>query len=238
RLNTLIALAAMATDTEEPPLRITRIPARDWVSESLRGFPPLMVARYFVHGSHITSRPPVGLLPLMVDAGTAFGSGEHASTRGCLLALDRLARRRRRQALALDMGCGSGILALAIARTWHGSVQAADIDPVAVRVTTLNARLNGLAAHINAVASEGFTSKVVRRRGPYSLITANILARPLALLAPRMAHALAPGGIAILSGILVRQQRHVLNAYRTQGLVLERRIVDAPWITLVLKRRG
>jgi ribosomal protein L11 methyltransferase len=180
---------------------------------------------------------------LRVNAGTAFGSGEHESTYGCLLALDRLRRltahawaiRRSRPAL-LDLGCGSGILAMAMAKAWRGPVVAADIDPEAVRVTTYNVRRNGESALVRAVVSDGLSARDLRRKGSFALITANILARPLCKFAPGLAARLARGGYLVLAGLLSRQEAMVIAAYRTQGMRLHRRIALNGWSTLILKR--
>lgn len=231
----LMAVAAAAAGEAEPRVAVERLGARDWVSENLTAFPPMEVGPFFVHGSHFAGVVPAARIPLLIDAGTAFGSGEHQSTRGCLLALADLARARavRRP---LDMGCGSGILALAIAKLWRVPVTAADIDPVAARVTTINAGLNGVPGWVHAFTSDGFKSRAIRNKAPFDLIVANILARPLASMAAAAAAALASGGTLILSGLLERQGPQIISAFRSQGLRLERRIVIEPWITLVLRK--
>jgi ribosomal protein L11 methyltransferase len=239
RLRAAVALAAAATGRAEPALDIVHEPPRNWLAENLQTFHPIGAGRFFVHGSHFEGRPPWGREPLMVDAGTAFGSGEHQSTYGCLLALDDLARRdhplKVGHGRALDMGCGSGILALAMARHWKIPVVATDIDAESVRVTRVNARLNGLARYIEAFPGDGFTTRRVGAAGPYDVICANILARPLCAMAKDLAAALAPGGRVILAGLLARQEAMVVAAYRAQGLRLVRRYSLAPWVTLVLR---
>ncbi|HYG87288.1 MAG TPA: 50S ribosomal protein L11 methyltransferase [Azospirillum sp.] len=239
RLMARVAVLAEALGLPEPTLEIEEIPAIDWVSHSYQGFPPIRAGRYFVHGSHHEGGVPPGAIGLQVDAATAFGTGEHGSTKGCLLALDRLARRLtlgRGMGAALDMGCGSGILALAVAKTWRVPVVAVDIDPEAVRVTRENARINRVHGLIHAEGGDGYDTPIVGRHGPYRLITANILARPLARMAPRLKHELAPGGYAVLAGLLARQERHVIQAHRTQGLRLVARIPMGEWTTLVVRR--
>jgi ribosomal protein L11 methyltransferase len=246
-----IAVLAQAFAIPEPPFEIAALPARDWVLEILSSFRPIQVGRFFIHGSHFQERLPAGVWPLTIDAATAFGSGEHASTRGCLLALDRLSRQRsrsraasfppakhraQRRAERLDMGCGSGILAMAMARIWRQPVAAVDIETEAVRVTRFNARLNRLAALIQAQAGDGYRSSLARGSRRWRLVTANILARPLARMAPALARSLAPGGIAILAGLLARQERLVLAAHRGQKLFLRRRYDLDGWRTLVLQR--
>jgi ribosomal protein L11 methyltransferase len=172
----------------------------------------------------------------------AFGSGEHNSTRGCLLALEqllpgiRLSWTRGRFRI-LDLGTGSGVLAMAAAKTLHRPVLAADIEPWSVRVTRENARRNGVARLVRPILSDGWRTAIVRRLGPYDLVFGNILARPLRLMARHLANNLAPGGIAILAGLLRVQARDVLTAHRRAGLRLERMIHLEPWTTLVLRKK-
>lgn len=229
-----LTLTAASLGIETPLAEFGRISGRDWLAENLQSFPPILVGRFFIHGSHWQGKPPRHSVPLMVDAATAFGSGEHPTTQGCMLALDRLARRRR-FCRPLDMGCGSGILAMAMARLWPHPVVAADIDPEAVRVTRFNAERNALARRITAVGGDGYRQRVVNRRKPYDIIVANILARPLRRMAPQLKAHLAPGGVAVLSGLLQRQERLVLSAHRSQGLSLAARFVINGWTTLVLR---
>lgn len=229
-----LALTAAMLGDKAPDVRVSRVPPRDWLAENLSTFPPIRAGRYYVHGTHWREPAPPGAVVMTVDAGSAFGSGEHATTKGCLLALDRLARRRRFRR-ALDMGCGSGILAIAAAKTWSIPVVAADVDPVAVRVARFNARRNGVADWVRAVSSDGYRHPVVRGGRPYDLILANILARPLVGMAPALARHLAPGGVAVLSGLYTRHERMVLNAHRRHGLVLRQRVLVDDWSTLVLE---
>ena len=210
-----------------------RLPERDWLSENRRAFPPLRVGRFFVHGSHWRGRPPAGAIAIEIDAATAFGTGEHPSTAGVLLALDDLARRRRFRR-PLDIGTGSGILAIAAARALRRPVLASDVDCAAVRVAAHHVRRNGVALRVRLVCAPGYRSRAVRR-GRYDLILANILARPLALMARDLSHALMPGGVAVLAGLLQRQEALVLAAHRAQGLALERRLVIEGWSTLIMR---
>jgi ribosomal protein L11 methyltransferase len=204
----------------------------DWAARMARDFPPIEAGRYFVHGGHITALPG-RRVALRIEAGAAFGTGEHESTRGCLLALDGLARRRpiRR---ALDMGTGSGILAVAMAKTWPARVIAADNDHDAVAAAREAARRNEVAARLRACHGDGFHALLVRASAPFDLICANIRARPLVGLAPALRRHLAAPGIAVLSGLLAKQEPWVLGAYRAQGLRLARRIALGDWRTLVL----
>jgi ribosomal protein L11 methyltransferase len=225
--------AALAAVELLGAVTVEKLPDRDWLAENRASFPPIRAGRFFVHGSHLSAHP-AGTIPLLIDATTAFGTGEHATTRGCLLALDRLASRRRRPRV-LDMGTGTGILGIAAARL-GARVVAVDIDPGSVRVVRANIRANGVAGRVHAARSDGYRDRTVRRFAPYDLVLANILARPLARMAPSLAASLAPGGRAVLSGLLTRQEPFVLSAHRAQRLALERRIAIGGWSTLVLRR--
>jgi ribosomal protein L11 methyltransferase len=216
-------------------LEIAPIPSTDWLYRTAQTFPPQRIGRFWIHGSHVTEPPPAGAVPILLDAGQAFGSGEHDSTRGCLLALDRLAQRRRLRRV-LDLGCGAGILAIAAAKCWPARILAADNDPIAVAVAQDNAAKNGVAARVRCLVSDGYGSAVLRRAGPFDLILANILAEPLCDMARDTARNLAPGGIAVLSGLLDRQADSVLAAHRTWGLRLREQIGEGMWVTLVLGR--
>ena len=224
------AFGALARD-----LAIARVPDKDWVAESQRQLKPVSAGRYYVHGAHDPRHPSPARVDLVIDAGQAFGTGQHASTLGCLLALDVLARRRRRPRV-LDLGCGSGILALAAARTWHVAVLASDIDPLAITVARENAAINGAAKLFRAVVAPGFRHAAITRAAPFDLIFANILARPLVRLAPAMRRHLAPGGVVVLSGLLGTQEAMVRNAYRAKGLKLVGRFARDGWHTLLLQR--
>lgn len=240
-LDGAVALAALAHGVAAEGLFaglvVERLTPRDWVAENQQSFPPLRAGRFFIHGSHITSPAPAGAIGLCIDAATAFGTGEHATTRGCLLALDFLAKRRRRHH-PLDMGTGTGILAMAAAKRWQCRVLACDIDAGSVEVARTNMRANGLARRVRLYRSNGYRHDAVRHGRPFDLVLANILARPLAAMAGDLAAHLAPGGIAILSGLLTRQVPLVLAAHRAHGLTLRRRIAIAGWETLVLERRA
>jgi ribosomal protein L11 methyltransferase len=214
-------------------LEIAPIPSTDWLYRTAQTFAPQTIGRFWIHGSHVTEAPPAGSVPIRLDAGQAFGSGEHDSTRGCLLALDRLARRRRLRRV-LDLGCGAGILAIAAAKCWPARILAADNDPIAVAVAQDNAGRNGVAGRVRCLLSDGYGSAVLRRAGPFDLILANILAEPLCDMAHDTARHLAPSGVAVLSGLLDRQAGRVLAAHRRFGLRLRQQIGGGPWVTLVL----
>ncbi len=231
----LHALAATCA-TPVPDYSISRLESRDWLLAVKQDFPPLHIARFFIHGSHVTESARPGELALQIDAGLAFGSGEHATTSGCMLALEMLAKRRRFTNI-LDVGTGSGILAMAAAkRIPTARILAADIDPVAVRVTRENIALNHLSRHVQACVADGYDAPLIRASAPYDLIFANILARPLMKLAPDLAAHLAPNGMAILSGLLKTQATMVLSAHRIAGLRLHSRIILGDWATLILTR--
>ncbi|HTO85533.1 MAG TPA: 50S ribosomal protein L11 methyltransferase, partial [Methylomirabilota bacterium] len=195
-----------------PPASIDYIAPRNWVAETQRLLAPIRAGRFFVHGAHFDGRPPRGTLPLQIEASIAFGTGRHETTRGCLLALDRLARTGRRFRRPLDLGCGSGILALAMARLWEAPVLAVDVDLNSVAVARENLRINGAGDQVRVVKSHGFGASAVRRSGPFDLIVANILAGPLCRLARGFGRHLAPGGVAILSGLMNDQEPQVIAA--------------------------
>ncbi len=229
-----LATASAGTPTPTPAPVIEPLPDTDWVAESQRQLAPIRIGRFHIHGSHDAPAPSPAPIDLTIDAGRAFGTGRHESTHGCLLALGSLARRHRFGNI-LDMGCGTGVLALAAARLWpSAAVTAADMDPDSVAATLENARINRLSRHIRALRSDGFRNHVLETRRPYDLIVANILARPLAVMARDLGRNLAPAGLAVLSGLLGTQETLVLSAYRNQGFRLHRRIVLGEWRTLVL----
>jgi len=243
RLAARVAVLSQAMAIPEPALTVEPLPAIDWVTRCYEGFPPLRAGRYFVYGSHFQGTAPAGTVAMKIDAATAFGTGEHGSTRGCLLALDALVKRsrnrgRRRLGQVLDLGCGSGILGLAVAKTWRVPVLAVDMDDESVRVAAINARINGAAGFVRTGRGDGYRVGAARKHRPCRLILANILARPLARLAPGLRRHLAPGGVAVLSGLLARQERLVLAAHRAQKLVLRQRVTVGEWRTLVVARRG
>ena len=229
QLRTLVRAAGVAPDeTAVEPMRST-----DWEAQSVASFPPLSVGRLTIVGAH--QSPPRRRFTLYVDAGPAFGSGRHESTQGCLLALDWLARRQRVRRV-LDVGTGSGILAVAAARLWPARVLALDSDPVAVVTAQETVRQNGLSRRVTVVRGEGFRSDPVCRLGRADLIIANIRARPIAAMAPDFARHLRPGRVVVLSGLLATEERLVLAAFRAAGLRLKRRIRLGAWVTLILTR--
>ena len=234
------AVAALAAGIAPPALGWRELPERDWLEESRRALPPLSVGRFFIRGSHVARATPPGRIALLIEAGLAFGSGRHESTRGCLLALARLerCRRRRHPRRCLDLGCGSGVLALAMAKLWRARIEAADVDPAALAVARENARRNLVASRVDAFVCDERGRPALGKGRRYDLIAANILARPLRRLAPALARALRPGGFLILGGIMGAEWRSVAAAYRGEGLALVGRTVLGEWVTLVLRRKA
>ncbi len=227
------ALTAVAGSRK---LRFERVAAKDWVSDSLAGLKPVQAGRFVVHGAHDRARIPQNRLAIEIEAALAFGTGHHGTTRGCLLALDRICKLRspRRKPRVLDLGTGSGVLAIAAARALHRPVLAIDIDPSSVRAARANARLNRAGAMVRIVQGNGVTG--LRGCGPFELVFANILLAPLQRLAAPLRKFITPGGRIVLSGLLSSQANAAMAAYR--GLALERRIDLEGWTTLVLMRRG
>ena len=216
--------------------RIELLPPKNWVAEaeSLRG--PVRAGRFLVHGAHDRGKVPAGRFTLEIDAGLAFGTAHHPTTRGCLLALDRLLKRGGAYRF-VDIGTGTGILAIATARGLNTRGTASDMDPIAVAVASENARKNGVQSRVRVVHAEGFAHPALRR-ATFDLLFANILLCPLLELAPVFARALRPGGICVLSGLLEPQARQVEARFRTLGFTLDSRILLDGWTTLLSRRRS
>jgi ribosomal protein L11 methyltransferase len=216
------------------------LPDIDWVAENQRSFKPFRVGPFWVHPSHARDGRPAGLLAIEIDAGMAFGTGTHATTRGCLEMLGTLDKAETIS--AVDVGCGSGILAIAMAKLWQRPVMGGDNDPQAVEVAIDNAGLNDVAPLCCFVTSVGLTAPDLSARAPYDLIVANILAGPLIELSESFAAALRPGGRVLLSGLLLEQADMILSTYRRRGFTEERHIDletgGAVWRTLLLRRTG
>jgi ribosomal protein L11 methyltransferase len=233
-----ILAGAEALGIGRPDWHWEALPDIDWVAENQRSFRPFAVGPFWVHPSHDDAGRPDGLLPLRIDAGLAFGTGTHATTRGCLEMLATLDPGET--ANAVDVGCGSGILAIAIAKLWQRPVLGGDNDPEAVTVACENAGLNDVADLCRFVVSDGVAGRELQAAAPYDLVVANILAGPLIELSESFAIAVKPGGRVLLSGLLVEQAAQILAAYGRCGFAVERRIDletgGAWWRTLVLRR--
>jgi ribosomal protein L11 methyltransferase len=227
--------AAKALGMPASAFAIESLPETDWVAKSLEGLKPVRAGRFLVHGSHDRARRRKNDIAIEIEAGQAFGTGHHGTTAGCLIAIDRLTHSRKIRN-ALDIGTGSGVLAIAIAKVAKAPVLAGDIDPVAVKVARENVRLNGVGNYVRAVTAANLRKHGFGARAPFDLIVANILAGPLMGLAPGIARALAPGGTVILSGLLPEQRARIIAAYRNQGLALARSSILDGWLTLVLER--
>ncbi|BCG93789.1 50S ribosomal protein L11 methyltransferase [Mesorhizobium sp. 131-2-1] len=212
-----------------------QLPDVDWVARSLEGLKPVRAGRFFVHGAHDRDKRHSGDLAIEIEAGLAFGTGHHGTTAGCLEMLEKVVRREHPRN-ALDLGTGSAVLAIAVARLAHIPVLATDIDPVAVKVAAANARLNHVKALVETVTAPGFHHPIFGKRAPFDLIVANILARPLMRLAPEMAKHIRLGGSIVLSGILDRQRDAVVSAYVGQSFRHVRTLHREGWVTIHLKR--
>ncbi len=205
---------------------------RDWIGELQQTFPPFAVGRFFIHGSHYKGDKPADQYHLLVDAGMAFGSGEHATTEGCLYYLNQL-REEVTPRRMLDVGTGSGILAMAMARQWWQvgmpPVVASDIDEPSVRVAQDNAQINGLAEALEVVKADGYRHAAIREQAPYEVICCNILAGPLMAFAPDAARHLAPGGHLLLAGLIDKQAPEVIACHEAEGLRLQDSHASGEW---------
>lgn len=229
-----IALALLAAAHGAPEFVISELPETDWVAKVKRDLPPVEAGRFFLYGSHDAARLPEDRTGLLIEAAMAFGTGHHGTTLGCLKAFDRLLSDGFAAGPVADVGCGTAVLAMAAARVWPGVPVAGDLDPVAVEVAAANAAANGLEGRLQVVEAAGFDHPALT--GPFQLVFANILKGPLLGLAPDMAAATAPGGMAILSGILNDQADEIIAAYDGAGFDLAHRDQIGEWTTLTLKR--
>ncbi|MBR0825891.1 50S ribosomal protein L11 methyltransferase [Bradyrhizobium manausense] len=216
-------------------LTFDTVEAKDWVKASLEDLVPVPAGRFVVHGSHDRARVPHNKLGIEIEAALAFGTGHHGTTRGCLLLLDHVLKGRR-PANVLDLGTGTGVLAIAAAKALHRAVLGSDIDAPSVRVARENAALNGVRNAVQMIRATGFAAPDFARRGPFDLVLANILANPLRQLSGPMAQHLAPGAEVILSGLLTPQAPAVIAAYRARGLVPLRHLRIEGWSSLLLKK--
>jgi ribosomal protein L11 methyltransferase len=257
----LIGLIAGQSGTEGEARRLAQAVAfevlapTDWVRKSLEGLTPVDAGRFVVHGAHHRGRVPANRIAVEIDAGLAFGTGHHGSTRGCLLALDRIMKQpgwasnsrrkhsrskhnRRKKVAVLDVGTGTGVLAIAAAKARRSLVLASDIDPRAVTIARNNARNNGVAAEIMVVHAASIAARQFLERAPFDLVLANILLEPIERFATTLARLVAPSGQVVLSGLLNAQARPALASYLARGFALTSRITLGGWTTLVVTRRG
>ena len=231
-----IALTLIALAQGADPFTISELPEVDWVAHVKRELAPVEAGRFFVHGSHDADQVPEGSQALLIEAAMAFGTGHHATTKGCLLALDRMIEQRLQPERIVDIGCGTAVLAMAAARMFPQLVLAGDIDPVAVDVARANVIANGLDGRVECVEAVGFNHPLIEGAAPFDLVFANILKQPLIDLAPDMARHISAGGRAILSGILETQVDEVVAAYEAQGFAVENRDILVEWAVLVVIR--
>ena len=220
---------------DKPQAMIADVPDLDWVRRSLEGLSPVKAGRFFLHGSHDREARRSGGIALEIDAGTAFGTGHHGTTAGCLEALDDILKRSRPRRI-LDLGCGTGVLAIAAAQVLKTKALATDIDPEAVRVTLNNAALNGVKPLLHGITAPGLHHASIKQSAPYDLIFANILARPLASMAPGLCSILAPGGSLILSGLTTDQKRWITACYKNRGLIQGKIIRKENWLAIVMTK--
>jgi ribosomal protein L11 methyltransferase len=211
------------------------VEARDWVKATLEQLVPVRAGRFIVHGAHDRSKVPANKIGIEIEAALAFGTGHHGTTRGCLLLLDEVLKAYRPRRV-LDVGTGTGVLAIAAAKALRIGVLASDIDPLSVRVAADNARLNGTGDLVQTIRASGFAAPEFAQRGPFDLVLANILANPLRQMATPMTRHLAPSALVILSGLLPPQAQGVISAYRARGLVLKRQIQIEGWSSLLLRK--
>lgn len=235
RVEELRAIAAQVD--ANVPLCVVKLANIDWVTQVQKDFPPFRLGRFYVYGSHAKDTLPTNCLPLLIDAVAAFGTGEHATTAGCLLALEVIKKKRNHMRHALDVGCGTVILGIGAARLWKSArITACDNDWMAVKVSRTNLRANRIHARASAWLSNGYKHRPICHLPKQEVIVANILARPLMGMARDAAQMLAPGGTLILSGILNHQENMVLMAYHAVGLTLKTRLRRGRWSVLILTR--
>jgi ribosomal protein L11 methyltransferase len=232
-----VALDLLAAAHGARPFAVAKLEDRDWVAQVRRELTPVAAGRFTVHGGHDADAVPENRIGLLIEAAMAFGTGHHGTTRGCLLALERLIREGARPRRVLDVGAGTGVLAMAAAAALRVPALATDIDPVAVATARANIRANRLGPWVRALRADGLSDPAIRRGAPYDLVFANILARPLRRLAGPVAAVTAPGGVAVLSGLLDAQAPGVEGVWRGHGFAPAFRLRGlSGWTTLALRR--
>jgi len=236
---THLQCSLMGKDIEEIHWHIEDVPETNWLEHSYQQFPPFSVGPFFIYGSHFEGSIPEQQIGLQIDAATAFGSGEHPTTKGCLQAMLDLKSMGQCPWNVLDMGTGSGILAIAAWKLWKTPIFAVDNDPESIRVTEHHLNINGVKigkTSVSTLVNEGFEGETVQKRGPYDLVIANILAGPLVSMAADLAAVCDERGYVILSGLLTEQAETILEAYHSEGLTQKKAIEIGEWTTLVLQK--
>ena len=239
RVTLALQMAALDITITRDDIKIDRVPQIDWLAHSYQQFSPFTVGEFFIYGSHYTGDKPADKRPLQIDAATAFGSGEHGTTAGCLEALQDLKRDGFVPAHTLDLGTGSGILAIAAWKLWGTPVLATDIDPECVRVTDVHAGMNDTKLapeELTTETADGFNSPRLNGETKFDLVIANILAGPLITMSADLIKTVADGGYVLLSGMLGEQAPEVGAAYTDKGLTLVRRYDRAEWTSLLLRK--
>jgi len=229
----LVAIAAGGDVAQD--IAFDTVEAKDWVKATLQELVPVRAGRFIVHGRHDRVKIPPNKLGIEIEAALAFGTGHHGTTRGCLLLLDAVLKAHDPRRV-LDLGTGTGVLAIAAAKALRSKVLASDIDPLSVRVAAENARLNGTGDLVETVRGGGLSAPQLKTRGPFDLVLANILANPLRQMATPMSRHLAPHAMIILSGLLPHQTGAVISAYRARGLVLRKHLGIEGWSSLLMQR--
>ena len=232
--NSELALLSSAFGTTD--FAISEVPETDWVSKVQRDLKAVRVGRFWVYGSHLRDAVPDGVIPLEIQSSMAFGTGHHPTTVGCLSVLDDFAREGREFVAVADIGCGTGVLAMAAAKLWPGAIVATDIDPVAIEVAAANFAANSISGRIELHAAAGFQHPVHRRAGPYDLALANLHRDPLLELVAEFSEFLREGGTAVLSGLLETQARDVVDAYRSRGFKLIESREGNDWATVTFRK--